>query len=283
MTESEPPAFARASPRHPGLPDVVMLGEARPGTRLVARARLLGARIDTRAILEDPAIAVLAPEAGLTFVFRYGVAVSFGAGTEPTEPLDARLQSRVVEPVTQSETETADLEIRPDRTDRIGSDGQIQLADASQERLLLAAIVLSRSVVLSRDEMLVSEAFNRTGPLVNDLRQNGRARLPITPVKQMVGEVLSARHRVMGTVQVDERPDILWDHPGLDRLYARLEAEYELKERAEVLERKFAALGDFAEVLLDIVQDKRAFRLELAIMALIAFEIVLSLFNVAVK
>ena len=47
--------------------------------------------------------------------------------------------------------------------------------------------------------------------------------------------------------------------PALDRLYARLEAEYELKERAEVLERKFGALGDFTEVLLDIVQDKRAF------------------------
>jgi uncharacterized Rmd1/YagE family protein len=93
----------------------------------------------------------------------------------------------------------------------------------------------------------------------------------------LIGDVLAARHRVMGTVQVDERPDVLWDHPGLDRLYARLEAEYELNERSEVLERKFGALGDFTDALLDIVQEKRAFRLEAAIIALIAFEIMLSI------
>ena len=87
----------------------------------------------------------------------------------------------------------------------------------------------------------------------------------------------------MGTAQANDRPDLLWDHPGLDRLYARLEAEYELDERAEVLERKFVALGDVAELLLDIVRDKRAFRLELAIIALIAFEIVLSLISMAMR
>ena len=48
-------------------------------------------------------------------------------------------------------------------------------------------------------------------------------------------------------------------------------------ERAEALARKFGTLGDFTEVLLGIVQDKRAFRVEIAIIALIAFEIVLSL------
>ena len=99
---------------------------------------------------------------------------------------------------------------------------------------------------------------------------------------RLVGNVLAARHRLTGTAQVDERPDLLWEHPELDRLYVRLEAEYELTERAEVLTRKFGALGDFTEVLLDIVQDKRAFRVEIAIIALIAFEILLTLFNMVV-
>ena len=249
---------------------------------MLARARLLGAPVETRDVANDAGVAAAAGEAGLTFVFRFGVAVTFGSGDETTEALDAALRAHVADATRVQETESARLVFRTSGADRIGPDGRIELADASFERLLLAATVLARSVILSRDEILVSEAFDRIAPLVQDLRRNGRTRLLVRPAMRLVGDVLAARHRVMGTAQLDERPDVLWDHPGLDRLYARLEDKFELEEHAEVLARKYGALGDFTEVLLDIVQDKRAFRTEIAIIALIAFEIVLTLVNMAV-
>jgi uncharacterized Rmd1/YagE family protein len=264
-------------------PDFVTLGKLPDTERLLARARLLGSRIETRDLVGDSAVSALAGAVGLTFVFRYGVAVTIGAGTEALDRLDEALSAHAADLAQIKETETAILVIRPDKDDRLGSDGQIQLADASTERLLLAATVLACSVLLSRDEILVSETFDHIAPLVSGLSQDGRTQLPISSAMRLVGEVIAARHRVIGTVQADERPDLLWDHPHLDRLYGRLEAEYELKERAEVLERKIAALGDFTEVLLDIIQDKRAFRLEWAIIALIAFEIILSLINMALR
>jgi uncharacterized Rmd1/YagE family protein len=269
--------------RLPGSLEFVTIGELNATGELFARARLLGVRIDTRDVVGDDAVTRLAALTGLTFVFRYGVVVTFGSGAEPTEGLDAALGRHVVDRTKVQEIESTSLAIRPVGGDRIGPDGQILLVDSSHERLLLVATVLARSVVLSRDEILVSEAFERISPLVNDLQENGRARLPIRRVMKLVGNVLAARHRVMGMVQVDERPDILWDHPELDHLYVRLEAEYELKERAGVLERKFVALGDSAEVLLDIVQDIRAFHLEVAIIALIALEIVLTLSDMAMR
>ena len=281
MSEQKSSALPHGT-RLTGLPDFVTLGRLHAATPLLAKARFLGTRIDTREVATDPAAATLAAELELTVVFRYGVVVVIGSEDQPTDRLDAILQSHVVDPTLMEESETARLELRPDGGDRIGPDGQIQLAEFSHERLLLAAIVLARSVALARDEILVSEAFDAIGPLVTDLRENGRARLPIRPAMRLVGNVLAARHRLTGTAQVDERPDLLWEHPELDRLYVRLEAEYELTERAEVLTRKFGALGDFTEVLLDIVQDKRAFRVEIAIIALIAFEILLTLFNMVV-
>ncbi len=284
MNAAELPRTARASSsplRQTGSPDFVALGSVKTAGPLFARARLLGARVDTRDIAADGAAAALAPGAGLTFVFRYGVAVTIGTGDEPLGALDTALRAHVADPTDVPETESARLAPLNSGADRIGPDGSIELSDASPERLLLAATVLARSVVLSRDEVLVSEAFDRIAPLVADLRENGRTRLPIRPAMRLAGEVLSARHRVMGSAQVDERPDILWDHPGLDRLYARLEDEYELEERAEVLQRKYGALGDFTEVLLDIVQVKRAHRTEVAIIALIAFEIMLTLAQLA--
>ena len=65
-----------------------------------------------------------------------------------------------------------------------------------------------------------------------------------------------------GPVEVSEKPDILWDKPHLERLYARLEDEYELKERVESLNRKLAVIAETAQVLTDIIDTRRSLRLE---------------------
>lgn len=271
------------SSRVVGIPDIVTLGDIRGGPPLTVQARLLGSRIDTRDLAGDRAIAAHAEVAGLTIVFRFGVVVTIGAGNEPVASFDEALRPYVIDPTAVREHESARIELRPDGGDRIGPEGEIQLAALGHDRLLLVGIMLARSVLLARDEFLIGEAFDRIAPLVADLQENGRAQLSIRSAMRLVGNVLAARHRVTGTAQVDERPDLLWDHPELDRLYSRLEVEYELKERDEVLQRKLGALSDFTEALLDVVQDKRAFRVEIAIIALIAFEAALSLFNVLTR
>lgn len=273
-----------AQSKTPGTPEVVSLGEVPAATELAAVARLLGGRIDTRHLVTVRHRVVRGGDQGLNFVFRFGVVVTIAAvvDDECLRRIDATLADHVIDPSPTTETESARLRVVPANGDRIGPQGQMLLAEPATPRLQLAATVLARSVVLARDETLVSEAFDRIAPLVTDLRVKGQVRLPIRPVMRLIGEVLSARHRMLAKVQADERPDLLWDNPELDRLYDRLEAEFELSERATVLARKFDALGDFAEVLLDLVQDKRAFRLEAAIIALIAFELGVSLFKFAV-
>lgn len=276
-----PSARELMAPRLGGAPEYVVVGRLGETSRLVATATLLGTRINTRPIADDPAVgAALSHGDGLAIVFRSGVLVSF-TPEEPLAALDQAVEAHVLEPVRLRETETAEIRAVASRTDLIGGDGEIRVADLAPERLLIVATVLSRSVLLARDEVLVAQAFERTRPVVGELRSHGRVRLPIREVMRHVGDVLGARLRLSGTAQADERPDLLWDFPELDRLYNRLQAEYELEERAEALEHKFATLGAFSEALLDIAQDKRAVRMEIAIIALIAFEILLSLAELA--
>jgi uncharacterized Rmd1/YagE family protein len=79
---------------------------------------------------------------------------------------------------------------------------------------------------------------------------------------------------------VTEKPDVVWDRPDLDRLYARLEDEYELKERADALSRKLSVIADTAEVLTDIIDTKRSLRLEMIVVVLIAVEIAVAAYQV---
>ena len=85
------------------------------------------------------------------------------------------------------------------------------------------------------------------------------------------------QHRVSGRVAVEEKPDVLWDRPDLERLYARLEDEYELKERAETLKRKLDVVAETARALTDIIDADRATRLETTVVILIVTEILLTL------
>jgi len=241
------------------------------------RALLLGSRIDTRNLPrfvepEDIGLSGI----GAAFVFRYGVLVLFGASAEFEKELIDGLMAHVIEPAPSPELETAWIEIRSDGEENVSADGRIRLKEATPERLLLTATVLARSVVLARDESRIADTFDRIEPLVNELRTQGRSGLPIKRVMQHIGDVLATRHRVVGRAQIGEKPDLLWDHPELDRLYTRLEAEFELGDRARAVERKLAVIGDAADVLLNLVLDKRSYRLEIAIVILIAFEIVVN-------
>ena len=78
---------------------------------------------------------------------------------------------------------------------------------------------------------------------------------------------------------IAEKPDALWDRPDLERLYARLEDEYELKERVDALNRKLAVIAETANTLADIIDTRRSLRLEMIIVLLIAFEIVITFYQ----
>ena len=69
---------------------------------------------------------------------------------------------------------------------------------------------------------------------------------------------------------------MLWERPDLERFYARLEDEYELKERADLLSRKLTVISDTGQALADIIDTERSLRLERIIIALILLETVIA-------
>jgi required for meiotic nuclear division protein 1 len=248
-----------------------------------AKALLIGQRIDVRGF-EPAQIIAQNPLAcriggGLAAVYRSGAVVFVGVAQAAQEQLLAQLQSRVTEPAHPPETETALLVADPRGEDAVAGSGKISLVDLSDERLLIVADVLAKSVALADDERYMSKVFEQIEPFAQNLAATGGAGLTSKSVLRLLGESLVAQTRMVGSVEVQEKPDLLWDRPDLQRLHARLADEYELDDRARALSRKLKVIEETASTLADYTDARHSIRLEIAIVALIVFEILLSLYT----
>jgi uncharacterized Rmd1/YagE family protein len=257
---------------------------AEMGTRVTAHALHLGDRINTMGF-EDEALsavplAIRVGKVGIAVLFRYGVAVLIGLSPADEAGFLERLKPRVGGKFERFEEETAVVAVAGGTEDQVQAGGPIQLRDMLLERLLVIADVLAKSVALAHDEREVAKVFEIIEPFAKELADHGRTRRDRKGVLQLIGNALLVQHRVSGRVAIGEKPDALWDRPDLERLYARLEDEYELKERVDTLNRKLAVVAETADTLADIIDTRRSLRLELIVVVLIAFEIIVTFYQI---
>src|ERR1700733_9768989 len=252
-----------------------------PTGRRRVRALLLSDRIETANLERDGVVSTVpltyrSGKAGLVTLFRYGVAVLIGLDPAEEDEVLRSLQARLIRVVAPREEEIAHIMVVPEKEDQILPGGPITLKTVTPEHLVVIADALSKSVVLARDEREVRAASGLVEPFARQLAEKGRTSGGRRANLKHIGNALLVQHRVSGRVAVADKPDVLWDRPDLERLYARLEDEYELKERAEALTRKLSVIAESAEVLGDILDTKRSFRLEMIIVILIAVELIIA-------
>src|SRR6201992_2003411 len=251
---------------------------------MVAHAVHVGDRINTTGfegeILSNTPLSMRMPGNGIAVLFRYGVVVLIDLSPQQEHDFLKKLSGFVFGKFDRYEEEIAAIKLTDADEDQGPVGGPIQVKSMSHERLLVIADVLAKSVVLAHDEQQVASVFEVIEPFARELATRGKARLDRTGILKLIGNALLVQHRVSGRVAVAEKPDALWDRHGLERLYARLEDESELKEAAQTLDRKLAVVADTAETLADIIDTRRSLRLELIVVVLIAIEIVVTFYQI---
>jgi required for meiotic nuclear division protein 1 len=259
---------------------------AQAAMTLTAHAVLLGERLGRSGLGADGVITA-APLSfrvgaeGLVVVFRYGAVVMFGLSDAEEASTLKSLAEHVAGPEDTLEDETAQILVRPDEEEHITPTGAIQLRRASPEHLLVVADAMAKSIALASDERQVAGVLDALEPFAAGLAANGRPPGGRKSMLQVIGRALLVQHRLSGRVAVREKPDIVWDRPDLERLYGRLEDEYELVERAETLDRKLVFIATTASALVDLKDAARSLRLEVAIVVLIVLEVVLALMQMS--
>jgi required for meiotic nuclear division protein 1 len=212
---------------------------------------------------------------GYVVAFRYGAAVLVGLTPEEEEESLTQLTGPAA-PQAAPEEERIGLVLAPGPDEGLTASGVLQLRELTSAHVLVLADILAKSVALAHYEKEIASVFDTIEPAASMLAAKGRIPSGRKALLQLVGSALLTQHRVSGRIAFAEKPDILWEHPELERFYARLEDEYEIVERGTLLNGKMGVIASAAQTFTDMMDTARSARLELLIVILILAELVIA-------
>jgi uncharacterized Rmd1/YagE family protein len=255
--------------------------------RFRAQALFLGKNINLRNLenyvcLATMPVIVSGGEHGCAVLLNYGAVVLFNL--EPVEKVAflTKLSSQVSDSFANPETEEVEIHLNVAESERV-KEGKIFLHEFSVERLQIVADILAKSVVLSHYETSLAAVFDQIEPFAASLQRENRSRRQSRELLRQLGTTLLVQHKIVGQVEIIDKPELLWESPQLENLYLRLEDEYEIRERHHALERKLDLISQTAQTVLEFMQHSSSQRVEWYVVILIVVEILLSLYDIIFK
>lgn len=248
-----------------------------------ANAVLIGQSINVRSLSNktsgryEPTMVSL-PKHGIAMIYHYGVIVFFNATVATTAGLIAACQTYTSQMFAKPETEQFSIHICPDFVEGVKND-VIQVKEITLERLIIIGDALSKSVVLDYHENRMSSVFDNIEPIATSLHQKGKLGFSTKMMLKQIGSSLLMSHDMAGKVEITEKPSVLWYHAQLEPLHAQLSEDLEIIERQNILDKKNNVISNTVQTSLEVLQQKQGHRLEWYIIILIAFEILLDLYE----
>lgn len=176
--------------------------------------------------------------------------------------------------------ESDDFFVLEDQGQKAKADfNQMVIDELTMERAELVAMTLAQSVVMSYFEESVSEIFENVNAMIRrESTRPARLRVSLRPFYQLISSAILKRNAVAGVLHLLDRPELLWTDLTVDAIYNDIRASFDLNERLQALEYKLNAMQSSMDFMLDVARDHRIFVLEVAIVVLIAFEVVWNVF-----
>ena len=211
---------------------------------------------------------------------QYAVATKFGAITFWNVPPKLRLEFlKEIQLFAKSKKENYHYDedtkvLVGGETTKITFD-KVFLPQLNVEHIKIISYVLSQSVALERYEDEIETSLSEIGVIVENLKSSGRALLSEKQLLKQIGKVLSVKQTTVAHLSLFDKPEEVWESPDLENLYNRMNAEYELQDRFDILDEKIKYLSDISQMLMNFLAEKQNAFLEKIIIVLIAIDIVI--------
>lgn len=213
---------------------------------------------------------------GVGVLFRYGVVVIFGLDENEISRFVTKISNVIVEPFKNPEKDYFQLSVDTQLPEGSEFKDIICLHSYNLQVLQVVADVLAKSTVLSHYEFSLTRHFDRIEPLAERLKQGHHGAPKGRDLLQHIGDTLLIEAKMTARIQVSETPELIWDYPQYERLYLRMQDEFDLLERCSAIDRKLGLISKTAQTLLDLIHNERSLRVEWYIVILILVDIVIA-------
>jgi uncharacterized Rmd1/YagE family protein len=211
-------------------------------------------------------------------IHDFGAVVFFGQTTAECETsLEHILRTLALEPHPPLH-ESFIVEIDPTATPRVEFD-RIVVPEIEAPVVELLGLVLAQSIAMDYYDEDVSGLSKRVDELARQMQARGRLTGSSNEATRFVGDILVTRNQIVLTLSLLDAPPLTWEDARWDRLYRELRVAFEIEDRFRTLEHKLRLIQSNLEIFVDVVQHRRSVKLEWIVIALIAFEIVMAIFE----
>lgn len=157
--------------------------------------------------------------------------------------------------------------------------GKIYLKTFDPHKIGLTSVVLGRSLALEQFEIEAEKALSEFDAIMKSFGQKGESHLSTKILLKKVGFAMNVQHLIVSSLAFLDKPDLTWENAELDKLYNELSLDYELDDRYDVLNEKLKLLFHNIQFILDFIDARKSFWLELTIVLLIIIEILLFVYE----
>lgn len=220
------------------------------------------------------------PESGDRYVVvhDFGAIVFFDFGKDEREAFMAKLLATLPPEPHPPLIEDYLVEVRAGADASVKFD-RVVVPSLDATVIELLSLIVAQSVAMDYYEEDVRAAYARVDGFATSLVEEGTIRLSSKELNRFVGSVLAVRNQIAMTLSLLDEPPATWEKELYDHIYRALRNAFEIEDRYRTVEYKIRLIQDNLEIMVNLAQTRRGHLLELTVIALIAFEIFLTLFE----
>ena len=219
------------------------------------------------------------PQEQMMIVFSFGVVVLYDFDAKHGARVLKQIAKYGEEPLDAPKVEEYAVVVDPASKISVEFDSVI-IDDIDSDLVYVVAEVLAQSVAIEYVEEKVGGIVGRFEKVTAGLERGGKIRMRDVDVLKTIGAGRSITQYVISQLSLLDKPDSTWEDKDDEQTFVAMRKMFELEDRFRALEFRLNFIQDTSELVLDLLQNRRAVKMELAIIYLFVIDIVLVLYEV---